>query len=378
MQTPSPATPIAVPLRPFRFFPGFSWPSFAVWGAAILLLALIPLVVKKPLLLHMWIMVFLAVAQGSAWNVVGGYAGQYSVGHAAYFGVGAYTTMMLLELHQIAPWWGLGLAIVNAVIISVVIGAITFRLRGPYFVLASIAVAEIVRLAALHWRDFTKGAEGILLSSIPPLKLTESLSIAFVGKKPFFYAALLLAIIVVAANWIVQNTKLGYTFQAIREDQDAAHSLGISPALHKSIALAISAGFTAWAGALYGLYVRFIDPNIVIGLDVSVQMVLICIIGGIGTILGPVVGAFVLTLLSETLRNPKWLVQAGLFSDDSPVIAFIQQRLSNTHVLFYGILVVVVILFAPDGILGLLKSGVARVRKRMDHHPATPPVTEEG
>jgi branched-chain amino acid transport system permease protein len=364
MGTPVPSAPPRASGAPFRLFPGFSWPTFAAWAAAIALLAALPLVVKKPLLLHMWIMTFLAVAQGSAWNVIGGYTGQYSVGHAAYFGIGAYTTMLLLELHQIAPWWGVGLAILNAVILSVLIGSITFRLRGPYFVLASIAVAEILRLAALFWKDFTKGAEGILLSGIPPLKLTETLTVEFVGKKPFFYASLALAVVVVAANWFVQNTKLGYYFQAIREDQDAAHSLGISPALHKSIALAISAAFTAWAGALFGLYVRFIDPNIVIGIDVSVQMVLICIIGGIGTILGPVVGAFVLTLLSETLRNPKWLVQAGIFDSESPVIAFIQARLSNTHVLFYGVLVVVVILFAPDGILGLLRGAVARFRKR--------------
>jgi branched-chain amino acid transport system permease protein len=364
METPAPSS-TTVDRAPYRLFPGFTWPTFGGWVAAIALLAVVPFFVKKPLLLHMWIMVFLAVAQGSAWNVIGGYAGQYSVGHAAYFGIGAYTTMMLLELHQIAPWWGMGLAVVNAVILSVIIGSITFRLRGPYFVLASIAVAEILRLAVLHWKDFTKGAEGILLSGIPPLKLTESLTIEFVGKRPFFYASLALAIMVVAANWIVQNTKLGYYFQAIREDQDAAHSLGINPTLHKSIALAISATFTALAGSLFGLYVRFVDPNIVIGIDVSVQMVLICIIGGIGTILGPVVGAFVLTLLSETLRNPKWLVQAGLFDAESPIIAFIQQRLSNTHVLFYGILVVLVILFAPDGILGLARNALARIRKRI-------------
>jgi branched-chain amino acid transport system permease protein len=364
MGTPvPPPEPFAAP-APFRWFPGFSWGSFASWVAVVALLALVPLFVKKPLLLHMWIMVFLAAAQGSAWNVIGGYTGQYSVGHAAYFGIGAYTVMMMLELHQIAPWWGLGLAVLNAVLLSVVIGGITFRLRGPYFVLASIAVAEILRLGVLYWKGFTRGAEGILLSGIPPLEVA-GLKVEFIGKRPFFYASLGLAVIVLAANWFVQNTKLGYLFQAIREDQDAAHSLGISPALHKSIALAISAAFTAWAGALYGLYVRFIDPNIVIGIDVSVQMVLICIIGGIGTILGPVVGAFVLTLLSESLRNPKWLVQAGLFSEESPVIAFIQQRLSNTHVLVYGILVVLVILFAPDGILGLVRDGLARLRKRL-------------
>src|SRR5512138_3455523 len=104
MGTPVPAAPI-VDRGSFRLFPGFSWPSFGGWVAAIALLAVVPLLVTPPLLLHMWIMVFLAVAQGSAWNVIGGYAGQYSVGHAAYFGIGAYTTMMLLELHRIAPWW---------------------------------------------------------------------------------------------------------------------------------------------------------------------------------------------------------------------------------------------------------------------------------
>jgi branched-chain amino acid transport system permease protein len=349
---------------------GFSVPALLIFLAVIGLVALVPQVTRKPLILHMWIMVFLALAQGSAWNVIGGYTGQYSVGHAAYFGIGAYTTMMLLELYQIAPWYGMGLAMVNALLLSVVIGAITFRLRGPYFVLASIAMAEIIRLATLHFKDFTRGAEGILLSGIPPLQ-TPWFKITFLGKQPFFYAALGLAVAVVSANWMVQHSKLGYYFQAIREDQDAAHSLGIDLALHKSLALAISAALTAGAGSLFALYVRFIDPNIVFGIDVSVQAVLICIIGGIGTIYGPVVGSVVLVLLSESLRNPKWLVQAGLLSDDSPTVAFVEAHLANAHVLFYGVLVVVVILFAPDGLLGLLRDAIAWVRKRT-RRAATP------
>ncbi len=347
---------------------GFSLPAFLAYLAVILLVALVPLVTRKPLILHMWIMVFLAIAQGAAWNVIGGYAGQYSVGHAAYFGIGAYTTMMLLELHQIAPWYGIGLAIANAVLLSVVIGSITFRLRGPYFVLASIAMAEIIRLATLHFKDFTRGAEGILLNGIPPLE-TPWFTVDFVGKRPFFYASLGLAVLVISVNWFVQHTKLGYYFQAIREDQDAAHSLGINLTLHKNLALGISAAFTAWAGGLFALYVRFIDPNIVFGIDVSVQVVLICIIGGIGTILGPVVGSVVLVLLAESLRNPKWLVQTGLASSDSSTIAFIEAHLSNAHVLFYGILVVAVVLFAPDGLLGLLRTGVARLKKQRAAEP---------
>ena len=342
--------------RPAR---GFSMPAFLVYLAVIALVMLVPMATRKPLILHMWIMVFLAIAQGSAWNVLGGYTGQHSVGHAAYFGMGAYTTMMLLQLHGIAPWWGLGLAVVNALVLSAIVGSITFRLRGPYFVLASIAVAGIIRLAALHFKDFTRGAEGILLDEIPPLE-TPWFTVNFVGKQPFFYVALGLAVLAISTTWFVQHSKLGYYFQAIREDQDAAHSLGINLTFHKNVALGISAAFTAWAGGLFALYVRFIDPNIVLGIDVSVQMVLICIIGGIGTILGPVVGAVVLVLLSESLRNPKWLVQAGAAAADSPTIAFIEAHLSNAHVLFYGVLVVVVILFAPDGVLGVLRHALRR------------------
>jgi branched-chain amino acid transport system permease protein len=350
---------------------GFSTPAFLAYLAVIALVALVPQLSRKPLILHMWIMVFLAVAQGSAWNIVGGYAGQYSVGHAAYFGIGAYTTMLLLELHQIAPWYGIGLAVLNAVLLSLIIGSITFRLRGPYFVLASISMAEIIRLAALHFKDLTRGAEGILLNGIPPLE-TPWFTVKFLGKVPFFYTSLALAVIVISVTWFVQHSKLGYTFQAIREDQDAAHSLGINPTLHKNLALMLSAAFTAAAGGLFALYVRFIDPNIAFGIDVSVQMVLICIIGGIGTILGPVVGSVVLVLLSETLRNPKWLVQAGLLADTSPSVAFIEAHLSNAHVLFYGVLVVVVVLFAPEGFLGLLRVAVARIKKRLAAKP-TPP-----
>jgi branched-chain amino acid transport system permease protein len=350
---------------------GFSVPALLAFLAAIALLGLVPQLTHKPSLLHVWIMVFLAVAQGAAWNVIGGYAGQYSVGHAAYFGMGAYTVMMLLELAGIPPWWGLGLAMLNAVILSVAIGAITFRLRGPYFVLASIAVAEIIRLAVLYWKDVTRGAEGFLLSGLPPLQLTGSLTIRWVGKPPFFYVSLGLAVLAVASNWLVQHSKLGYYFQAIREDQDAAHSLGINLTLHKSLALAISAALTAAAGSVFALYVRFIDPNIAFSLpDVSVQMVLICIIGGIGTIYGPIIGAFVLVLLDESLRNPKWLVQAGVLGEESPLVAFVEQRFSNAHVLVYGVLVVAVILFAPDGLLGLLRLAWRKARRRLAPPPA--------
>jgi branched-chain amino acid transport system permease protein len=331
--------------------------------AAAVALWVFPSFVRKPYVLHMGVMLFLAIIQGQAWNVIGGYTGQYSVGHAAYFGVGAYVTMMLLELNKIPPWWGIWAAVAASLVLSAIIGSITFRLRGPYFVLASISVAEIIRLAGLYFKGFTRGAEGFLLSEIPSLHLFGS-EILFVGKRPFYFVGLVLAVATIAANWAVQHSKLGYYFQAIREDQDAAHSLGINLALYKNVALGISAAFTALAGGLYAMFVKFIDPNIAFGLDVSVQIVLIAIIGGIGTIIGPVIGAMVLVPLSEILRNPRGLVQIGILPPDSSVVAFIERYLSNAHLLVYGVLVVVVILFAPDGVLGVIRRVAARSRRR--------------
>ena len=337
---------------------------------AVVLLAVFPQFVKKPYVLHMGVVLFLAIIQGQAWNVIGGYAGQYSVGHAAYFGIGAYTTTMLLVVYQMPPWWGIWLGMVNAILLSMIIGSITFRLRGPYFVLASISVAEIIRLAALHFRGFTRGAEGYLIDSIPTLHLFGE-EIMFFSKRPFYFIGLGLAVVTVAVNWLVQHSKLGYYFQAIREDQDAAHSLGIDLTVYKNVALAISAAFTAIAGGFYAMFVKFIDPNTAFGLDISVQIVLIVIIGGIGTIIGPVIGAMVLVPLSEILRNPKGLVQIGVLPADSAVVTFIEAHLANAHLLVYGILVVVVILFAPDGVLGVIRSTFQRFRRR----PAAPSPT---
>src|SRR5512134_884970 len=173
---------------------------------AVLLLALFPLLVTRPYPVGMGVVLFLAVLMGSAWNILGGYAGQYSVGHAAYFGVGAYTAVMLFERLHVPPWFGLPAAMLAAVAVGVVIGSITFRLRGPYFVLASIAVAEIIRLAALHFKELTRGAEGFLLSEIPTLHAFGT-EIVFFGKKPFYFAGLGLAAVTIAVNWAVQHSK---------------------------------------------------------------------------------------------------------------------------------------------------------------------------
>lgn len=326
----------------------------------------VPKFVQSPYALHMMILLFLSVMMGQSWNILGGYAGQHSVGHAAYFGVGAYTTMMLMFSKQIAPWIGVWAGIALVIIVALIIGSICFRLRGPYFVLASIAVAEILRLSAINLTSLTNGAEGILVTEIPPFKLGETVVTDFITKVPFYYIGLSLVVLTILATYLVQHSKLGYFFQAIREDQDAAHSLGISISLYKNIALIISAVLTSLAGSFYGIYVGFVDPPTVLGLDVSVQIMLICIIGGMGTLWGPVLGSLVLVPLSEALRSnmiTEGLVKAGLVSADSRIGLFLKENLAHAHVLLYGILVVVVILFMPEGLMGFLKKLASRRRQ---------------
>ena len=334
--------------------------------AIILLVAglfAVPRFVESTYLLHMMILIFINVIVGSSWNILGGYTGQYSVGHAAYFGVGAYTVMMLLQFKGVAPWWGMLAGSLAALVVAIVIGSICFRLRGPYFVLASIAVAEIFRVTALNLKDITNGAEGILVIDVPPLVIAGRTITDWFSKVPFYYAGLVFAILIIFIAWRVRESKLGFYFQAIREDQDAAHSLGINLTFYKNVALGISAVFTALAGGLYAVYVGFIDPTTVLPLDLSVQIVMICIIGGIGTISGPVIGALVLVPLSEALRSNMLtdaLINAGIVSAESPTGVFMKEHLSQAHMLIYGVLVVIVILYMPQGVVGFLKRLTAR------------------
>lgn len=307
-------------------------------AVATLALALIPIWVQSPYSLHIFILLFIAIALGESWNVVGGFAGQYSVGHAAWYGIGAYGAFILLQKLNLAPWYGVWVAVALSVIVALAVGWITFRLRGPYFVLASIAVAEIIRLLALNTKDLTNGAEGILSPDLPPLKLGGTVITDWNSKVPYFYMGLAMALFCIAVNFAVKRSKLGYYLQAIREDQDAAHSLGIPPTRSKNAALAISAACTALVGSFAAFYVGFIEPQQVFGIDVSIQMVLTAIIGGIGTVAGPVLGAVVLVLISEGLRT----------------------TIAQAHLLVYGILVIVVILLMPDGFLGFIAQRMRR------------------
>jgi len=298
--------------------------------------------------------VVMMAALASAWNLLGGYAGQYSFGHAAYFGAGAYTTLIMLSAGITSdPLVAMLAGILSAGAIALVTGSIVFRLRGHYFALASIAVAEIVRLVVLNL-EFTGGAQGILLSDL------TFHGIDLNSKAPFYYAMLLLLALSMGVTAFIQASRTGYYLQAIREDQDAAASLGIDVALYKNRALLVSAALTSVAGSLYGLYIRYIDPGAVLDLRLSIEIILTAIIGGVGTILGPLLGALLLVPLAELLRSNligDTLISSGLVSSGSPAGRFLTDGLAHAHVLVYGVITVLCILFMPKGLLGFTRRG---------------------
>ncbi len=207
------------------------------------------------------------------------------------------------------------------------VGWVCFRLRGPYFALATLAGGEIIRLVATNWQSLTEGMVGILIIQ------------SFTSKLPYYYIALAMAFFCVYLIHLIMKTKWGYYFVSIREDQDAAESMGINTVLYKNVALLVSAFFTGSAGAFYMNYMGFIDPHVVYSLHyISIMAILVGIVGGVATILGPTVGAFVMVGVQETFRSalfglaPKWISQA--------------------HALVFGLLVIFVIMFLANGIVG--------------------------
>ena len=282
-----------------------------------------------------------------------GYTGQVSFGAAAFFGVGAYTAGLLFHHLDISAWWGMILGGLMAVVVAFPFGWITFPLRGAYFNLASLALGEVMRQLATTWESLTEGMVGILIMQ------------TFVSKLPYYYIALALAVASVLTVMVVTRSKLGYYFVSIREDQDAAASLGINTTKYKMISLGLHAFLTGAAGALYMNYMGFIDPQVVFSLaDISIMAILVAIVGGVGTIYGPAVGAFIMVALQEVFRTAGF---GGLkaLSDvtHSGALEVLTKYVSQAHVLVFGILVVAVIMNLPNGVVGdwaRLKRGLKR------------------
>jgi branched-chain amino acid transport system permease protein len=313
-----------------------------VGGIAVALACvLVPKFVQNDYLLQVLFRIVLFAALGLAWNLVGGYAGQLSLGHVAFFGVGAYG-LALFTAHGVPVWIALVLAALVAAGFAAIIGRIVFRLRGPYFTLSTIAFAEVLRLGATNLTA-TGGAIGL---STPPL---------FSGPafwKLFYLSAVGLAVICFLINYATSKSRPGYYLMAIREDEETASAVGIDTAAYKLRALVISAFLTALGGALYGSAFQYIVPDSVLTIDISVQIAILTMLGGAGTLLGPIVGAVLLLSASELFKN----------------------QFQESHLLIYGILIVVVVLFLPEGIVG----GLRHLFRRAGRPPAPANVATAG
>jgi len=307
-------------------------PKGALFLLTILILVFLPQIVQNPFVLHLVIMVFFYAALGAAWNIIGGFAGQLSLGHAAFYGVGAYSCVLLNLYLGLSPWIGMGVGVVVASLFGAAISYPCFQLRGPFFTLATIAFAEVLRILAIYFKEFTKGSVGITI----PQKMGLG-HFMFREKAPYFYIVLIFAVGAFLISYWIEKSRFGYHLAALREDEDAAESLGVNTSRTKLKAAIISAALTSIGGVFYAQYIMFIEPYSEFSLDLSIQFALVPMIGGMGTSIGPFLGSLVMTPLQELLRS--WL--GGQFA--------------GLYLVIYGCILMLVVIFIPQGILGLLR-----------------------
>ena len=278
-------------------------PAVAFFGVA----ALVPLVVRDAFFLDGLVLILLWGAAASAWNVAGGYAGQVSLGHSVFFGLGAYSAALLGTKWNLSPWIALVVGATLATLVGFVIGFLSNRLRGPYFVLATIAFSQVFLIAGSRWRGFTSGSEGIPVPFRPGFW-----TLGLADKRAWVYLILLLAVGVYLVQLYLERSRRGYQLAAVREDEDAALSLGVPARRLKVAAIVASAALTATCGTLWAQYVGFVDPFYVFSVDLSIRFALAAVTGGIGTALGPFLGAALITTLETYLRAHFGGIGAGL------------------------------------------------------------------
>lgn len=309
----------------------------AAGGAVLALFILLPLV-SSPFGQHVMILTFMFAICGVAWNVMGGYAGMFSFGQAAFFGIGAYTSSFLLLTFQVSPWIGLVAGGLISSLLAAAIGYPCSNLRGHYFAIASIAFAEIVRIVFSNWQ-MVGAAEGL---TIPMLKESLAHFMFHSSKLPYYYIVLGFLLLAVAVCYWVSTSKMGYYFRAIKESHEIAQVLGVNVVRYRLYAIMISAFLTSMAGTFYAQYILYIDPDSVMILPISVQIVLVAMLGGAGTVLGPVVGSAVLVPLSEYSRA--WLGYKGTGMD----------------MIIYGTLITLISMYRPDGVWGAITNLMRR------------------
>jgi branched-chain amino acid transport system permease protein len=306
--------------------------SLAVAGTIAALVAMLPLVVTDVYSQNILVLTLMFAALSQSWNLLGGYCGQISLGHALYFGIGAYASTILLTKFGVVPWIGMAVGGVLAAIVALVLGYPCFRLRGHYYTIATIVIAETGHLLFLNW-EWVGAALGIQI----PVQATGWLPFQFPRDKvPYLYFALALACLTWLITWIVEDSKWGYWWRAVRDEPSAAESLGVVVFHSKMAAAALSAFLTAVGGSFYAQFVGYIDPESVMNFQLSLMMALPAVLGGIGTLWGPALGAVILVPLNEVVRS--YLGGSGRGID----------------LIIYGVLIVAISLARPQGLVSLL------------------------
>jgi len=316
--------------------------GWALGGLVLVAFAMVPVATRWLLTDdNYWIQVVIWVLYfaylGAAWNLIGGFAGQYSIGHASLLGIGAYTSSLLHINAGLSPWLGMIVGGMVAAAIGGLIGYPCFRLRGAFFSLVTIAFAEMLRVGT----ELTDTIFGIEVNGVRGLLLPvlghRPAAFQFVDKRYYYYTMLALLLLILMVGWAVKRSRLGYYLTAIGDDEEAVASLGINPARVKLLAMILSGFFTAIGGTFYAQFILYITPTRTMSLDFSIQMVIVTILGGMGTVLGPVYGAIILVPIAEITR------------------AFWGGSLQGVHLIIYGALLMVVILYWPQGIEGWVR-----------------------
>lgn len=302
------------------------------------LIALVPRLVTDVYMMNVLILTLLFAALSQSWNLLGGYCGQVSLGHALYFGIGAYATSILYVKFGITPWGGLLAGGIIAALIALALGYPCFRLKGHYFSIATIVIAEIGLLLFHNW-DYAGAALGIQWPFTPDSWWTLQFAR---DKAPYFYFALGLFAVTWLVTFSIVESKWGYWWRAVKDSADAAESLGVTIFRSKMAAAAISAFFTAVGGGFYAAFVSYIDPDSVMHFRFSLLMALPAVLGGVGSLWGPAIGALILIPLAELTRS--YLGGSG----------------SGLDLVIYGGLIMIVSLTRPEGILSIIKPAVKR------------------
>lgn len=303
------------------------------YGCILAIFLLAPLVIPDIHFQHLMVMLLLYATLSQAWNLIGGYAGQVSFGHAVFFGIGAYSALAPLNQWGLSPWVGMAVGCLIAMVVAVIIGFPVFRLKGHYFAISTFAVAEVVRELFSSW-EWVDGPIGL---DAPLVEQGWSNFMFYHNKMPYHYTALIFFAVVMYVTFRMERSRMGYYFRAIKQRPEAAQAMGVNISLYKQYAFLISAFFTAICGSLYGLYVLHIEPSTVLSLDISIKIVMVTALGGAGSLWGPLLGATILIPLQEYSRI--WLGGTGRGID----------------LIVLGALIVIICIFEPRGIVGVIK-----------------------